>query len=811
MTRGESRGASYVGWLGRRSRWIAAATALTVGLSVYLSVFHLPLRADFAYLLPADAPSVKDAERLAQRMPAQDTMLMLVVAPDPASREAAGKQALAGVQSIGPELVQQVEGDDSELRAFVGAHRHLYVELDDLKLARKTLEAEVAAAKARANPMLIDLDDAPRDTKALDELRQKQQAGESQLAKRSSVSADGRTQVLVIKTAFRGTDVEKDLALMKQLEALAGTIRHEHPSVMIGFAGGPAVTVAEHGALTRGMVLSSLITMLLVGLVLLLHLRSVKILLMLGANILAATIVAFGVAALTVGHLNAATAFLGAIIAGNGVNYGILLVARYLEERREHPVEQALSIALAATLRPTLVASLGAAIAYGALAATAFRGFADFALIGGAGMLVCWVCSYVMLPLMLLRFGRTVTKEPSRLFGRAVVGLFGFRRPAIALAVAGTLSIGAIVVTARYIADDPFEYDLPKLRSQAPDAIASRSWLKLSDVTFGRGLAGLAGQTYIATDRPEQVPAVVDAMAKLRASHPIVGPTRSILDVVPRDQDLKIQELTAIRTLMDTAGIDDPELAKLRPPDDLRPITAKDLPAGVTAKLTEKDGRIGYIVAVKPGLEFDERNGRDLIKFADAVRQVELGNGEKVSTAGASVMFADVLTQIQKDGPLITGLAAAGLVVMVLLVVGRSRKSYAVLAASAAGSIGMVAVCALWGLKINFLDFVSLPITLGLGIDYAINVADRAAEDDPSVALRSTGGTVLVCSLTTMIGYASLLVSDNLAIHGFGFASLIGEITCVAAAFVIVPAIVAIRRPEAVAVETYAGARITAV
>jgi predicted RND superfamily exporter protein len=791
-----SRPTRYVAWLGRRARWIAFGSFAAIALSAYLTVFHLPLRADFAYLLPPDAPSVKDAERLAQRMPAQDTMLMLVVAPDPASREVAGKKAIAAIEKLMPELVQRLEGDDSELRAFVGQHRHLYIPLEDLRLARATLDDEVAAAKVRANPMFIDLDDSPRDTTKLDELRAKQKAGESQLAKRSNVSADGRTQVIVIKTSFRGTDVEKDKRLMHELETMAGTLRHEHPSVTIGFAGGPAVTVAEHDALTRGMVLSSLITMVLVALVLMAYLRSFRILMMLTVNILAATLIAFGLAAITVGHLNAATAFLGAIIAGNGVNYGILLVARYLEERRKLDAEPALAAAIAGTLRPTLVASLGAAIAYGALFATEFRGFADFALIGAGGMLVCWVASYVMLPLMILRFARTATREPSKLFGNAVVAAFGFKRPMVGLLVAGGLTLGAAGVTAHYLADDPFEYDLPKLRSQAPDAIAARAWLKLSDVTFGRGLAGLAGQTFIAVDKPEQVPAVVDAIAELRTKEPIVGPTRSILDVVPRDQQAKLVELAAIRTTMDAAGFDDPQLASLRPPDDLREITAKDLPASVVSRLTEKDGRVGYIVAVKPGPSFDERDGRDLIKFADVVRQVKLANGDSVSTAGASVMFADVLLQIQKDGPLITGIAALGLIAMVLLVVGRTRRAYAVLAASAAGSIGMVAVCALWGLKINFLDFVSLPITLGLGIDYAINVADRAGEDDPIVALRSTGGSVLVCSLTTMIGYASLLVSDNMAIQGFGLASLIGEITCVAAAFVIVPAMVAWRRPE---------------
>ena len=133
---------------------------------------------------------------------------------------------------------------------------------------------------------------------------------------------------------------------------------------------------------------------------------------------------------------------------------------------------------------------------------------------------------------------------------------------------------------------------------------------------------------------------------------------------------------------------------------------------------------------------------------------------------------------------------------MVVLVVGRSRRSVAVLSATGAGSLAMIAVCALAGLKINFLDFVALPITLGLGIDYAINIADRAATNDPLVALRSTGTTVIVCSLTTVIGYGSLLVSDNLAIRGFGLASLIGELTCLLAALVIVPAIIALPRVQ---------------
>jgi hypothetical protein len=107
----------------------------------------------------------------------------------------------------------------------------------------------------------------------------------------------------------------------------------------------------------------------------------------------------------------------------------------------------------------------------------------------------------------------------------------------------------------------------------------------------------------------------------------------------------------------------------------------------------------------------------------------------------------------------------------------------------------MIAACALLGLSVNFLDFIALPITLGLGIDYAINIAHRhEAADDSIATLRTSGGAVFVCSLTTMIGYGSLLVSENLAIRGFGTAALVGEITSVLAALIIVPAFLAAKR-----------------
>src|ERR1043165_3908886 len=440
------RAVRYVRWLSRHLTAVLATSAVLLGVSVYLAAFHLPLRSDFSNLLPADAPSVKAAEKLGDRVPARDTMLVLVVAPSPALREAAAKQTIDNIKQIDPDLVHDIETGNDATRDFVLSHRQLYIPTSDLQQVKDALDKQIADAKLHANPLFIELDDPQpaADTKQLDDLRAKQRDAEAKLKKPSHIRPAGLTHVIVVHTAFRPTDDDRDKKLMRALEGISNQARWTYPGIQVGYAGGTPVTLAEHGALTRGIFLSSIITLLLVSIVLWLHLRSLRLITLLALNILVATIFAFGAAALTVGHLNAATAFLGAIIAGNGINYGILLVARYLEERNAADVEPALATAITGTLLPTLVASLGAAIAYGALGATEFRGFAEFALIGGIRMLLCWICSFVLLPVLIMKYARGARGEPAPLLGKVVVKVFGFRRPVLVTAIAGVVTLGAI-------------------------------------------------------------------------------------------------------------------------------------------------------------------------------------------------------------------------------------------------------------------------------------------------------------------------------------------------------------------------------
>ena len=742
---------TYVDWLQRHTLAISAVSAIVVAISAFLAITHLPLRADLSYLLPQDVQAVKDLRKLEARVDAQDTVLVVVISENPVVRAEVANQLATAIARLPDTLVKRVETDDVRAREYLRAHRHLFVPYNDLVTARDALAEKIRLAKLAANPLFVELDDPPLAAPdRLAELREKARDAEAVLDRSGFLSTDEHTQLIVVRTSFSRSAVARGEQLIAAIGALKKPLVAQHPDVQVGVAAGVVSAVAEQHALVRGMLLSSLVTAVLVALVLAWFFRSVRALVLLLVTLVVGTGASFGVAALTVGHLNVATAFLGAIIAGNGVNYGILLIAGYQEEGD-------LAAAMASTLRPTLIASLGAAIAYASLAATSFRGFADFAVIGGVGMLLCWLASYTLLPALLARWPVAIATRRSRLLPARHAGIVCFGVLAVAIA--------ASILSYRFIAGDPFEYNLNNLRSHGDEARVARHWVQLADKTFGRGISG---QTIIAVDRLEQVPRVVGALRAVDPEHRTVGTIRSLLDVVPERQPDKLRVLAEIRTLLDDPALqalgqrDRDELLAWRPPNDLAAITLGELPDEIAARLRERDGRVGYLIGVRPSPLLDEWDGRALIRFASAIRRVDLGHGESITTSGSHVIYADIIATLNGDGPRVVAVAVALLVVMVLLLAGGMRKAIAVLLAISIGALCLIAVCSLIGLKVTFLDFVALPITLGLGVDYAINMAHRP----------SSGAAVFVCSLTTIIGYGSLLISDNRAIQGFGLAAL---------------------------------------
>ena len=112
------------------------------------------------------------------------------------------------------------------------------------------------------------------------------------------------------------------------------------------------------------------------------------------------------------------------------------------------------------------------------------------------------------------------------------------------------------------------------------------------------------------------------------------------------------------------------------------------------------------------------------------------------------------------------------------------------------GVLWMVGAIGAFDWKINFLNFIALPITFGIGVDYSVNIFGRLYQErkrggSPDVVqvIRETGGAVVLCSLTTTIGYGSLLMSGSQAFVSFGKLAVTGELTCIAAAILSLPSL----------------------
>ena len=59
---------------------------------------------------------------------------------------------------------------------------------------------------------------------------------------------------------------------------------------------------------------------------------------------------------------------------------------------------------------------------------------------------------------------------------------------------------------------------------------------------------------------------------------------------------------------------------------------------------------------------------------------------------------------------------------------------------------------------------------------------------EPALVLEQTGAAVTLCSLTTIVGYGTLLFSQNQALQSFGKLACLGEATCLISALWLLPA-----------------------
>jgi predicted RND superfamily exporter protein len=516
------------------------------------------------------------------------------------------------------------------------------------------------------------------------------------------------------------------------------------------------------------------------------------------------TAATFGLSYFLIGYLNANTAFLGSIVLGNGINVGIIVVARYCEERtRGVPMEEAIRTSWTGSLAATFVASFAAGLSYLSLVATDFRGFSQFGVIGWLGMALNWVAAFVLLPPLIavleLRrpggFVRASGYHPWSAGVASIVERYG-----------AALRIGSVVLTVASVAavlnyrGPLIEYDVSRIRSQKSLDEGATFWSFKLDQIFRTYLSPMV----LRAETPEDLETTLAVLEKKRAALGKADPlreVRTLKSALPPDAPAKLPLVQELRDALSESRLEQlaPDVRsraqRLRPPADARPPTLDDLPRSIKRALVERDGSTGRIA-----LAFPAKVGVLNTDELDAIRSLLRGSiaesGTSTKALAQQLLFADITAAIVRDGPLATLLALAAVCILVALVFRKLGPTVLTCGSLLLGVIWLIGAAASAHVRVNFLNFVVLPITFGIGVDYAVNIVQRYRLEGPgtlSRVLRETGGAVALCSATTIIGYASLLVADNRALRGFGLLASLGEVTCLTAALFALPAWIAWR------------------
>jgi uncharacterized protein len=808
-----------------RRPWVPLAVVAVI--TAFFAVFtaRLQLWTRYDALLPEAQPSVQELRRVEARTASAQTVLILLEHPDRKVLRAMGDAIVPRLAELGPDIVGSVEDGTQTARSFLSPRAGLFLERSELAQLHDDVFARWDYEVAKEQGALLD-DSGPPVTVEDIEKRFRKKANEQGAAETEddpregyNERKDGTALVVQVRSPIPGGDLARTGPALDKIQATVSAVQATRPelaSVRVSYAGDMPTGFVEYEHIRNDLLGVGVSGIALILVAVLLYFMRLRALLVMGITIAVGLVWTFGLTQIVIGHLNVATGFLVSIVAGNGINVGILYQARYFEERRKGVATfDALRTSVRETWQPTIIAALCAAASYVSLLVTQFSTFRDFGFIAAVGMIFCWIAKTLMVPplLILLERRKPIASGGEggllgrlRRFGMGYGRVFAWivpKAPRLLLGAGLAIVVAGAVAGVAYVRRDPMEYDLRQTdndNNNVDNEELHHAWSGANEI-LGAGHGGMV----VLADTPEDARALEkklkadwDAAPADPEKKPFAA-IHTLWDMVPDDQEAKIPVLLEIGERLERARqrryITDADWNKVKesiPPHDLRAYGLGDLPESLARPFSEKDGTRGRIAVIEPQ-PGDDNDLRYLLRFSDSFRETHLPNGHVVRGSGRAVIFADILKEIVRDIPRAVALSL-GLTILAVLVTFRRGgwHTLSVLLALLVGVSAEVLFLYFANVKINFLNFAALPITFGIGVDYAVNVAQRYRADgsrDILAALRTTGGAVVLCSLTTMLGYLALLGSLNRAIRSLGAIAVVGEVSCLLAAVTFLPAL----------------------
>jgi uncharacterized membrane protein YdfJ with MMPL/SSD domain len=188
---------------------------------------------------------------------------------------------------------------------------------------------------------------------------------------------------------------------------------------------------------------------------------------------------------------------------------------------------------------------------------------------------------------------------------------------------------------------------------------------------------------------------------------------------------------------------------------------------------------------------FDPYVGEGLARIDAAVATIrERGGDDIVRLSGTPIVY-DRMLEIVRGDLRRTGAAAAVVVFLMLaLLLRRTRTVLAALLPLFGGVTWMFGILHLTGHQITAFNVISMPLVVGLGVDYGVHIVHRLRRSGIEATMATAGRAILAASLTTAAAMFALCLAENPAAVGMGIAGGVGILSCLVWSLLLLPVLV---------------------
>jgi len=657
----------------------------------------------------------------------------------------------------------------------------------------------------------------------------------SELSSEYLLTNEGRLGFVLLRLAKDDKDgFTHGSTSIDTLRKLIAQVEARHPGTKIGLTGLPVMEHDEMHASQVSMMESNVLSLVGVALLFVAGFGGLRHPLLGVASLLLGMAWSLGYLTLVVGHLNILSMAFGAMLIGLGDDFGMHYVARYLQLRHTvRSVDEALVQTAAGVGPGTVTGAVTTAVAFFMAGLTEFKGVAELGVIAGGGILLCCLAAFTALPAMIrlcdARRYNQILPAPLDIHSW-LRPLFARPRRLLGVTLAGTLLIALGINRLWY------DHNLLNLQPEGMESVElERKLLHESDqsVWFALSIAGSREDLLQRKARFLKLPSVqrVEEIASLfpfddEQKRPIIRQIYHSLENLPerppripvdppadlglalaRSQSLMAGSL-GFRTLRSERQLEQvrqalrqmpvaecygrlsdyqqrmagdllSRLHTLRAIANPEPPKLTDLPEGLVTRFVSHGGR--YLLKIYGKGNIWDMDAME--KFVRDVRSVDpRATGNPLQTYEAS---REMKRSYEK--------AAWYALVAILFTVYIDFRSlrYTLLAMLPLG-LGMLQMFGLMGLlkiPLNPANMVAVPLILGIGMESGVHVLhDFRLQSARYRMSPSTASAVLITSLTTMVGFGSLMIASHRGLQSLGRVLTIGVSCCLFASLVMLPA-----------------------